>query len=125
VHTSPAPSLGERAVHVAEGYLGVPYRWGGESPSGFDCSGLVQYVFSRLGVMLPRTSYEQYNAGRHITRADLEPGDLVFFDGAGHVGIYAGGGRFIHSPHTGTSVQFGTLSGWYLAHYTGAVRVAS
>ena len=124
-HTSPAPSLGERAVHVAEGYLGVPYVWGGDSPSGFDCSGLVQYVYGRLGVTLPRTSYEQYNAGRHITRSELEPGDLVFFDGAGHVGIYAGGGRFIHSPHTGTSVQFGILSGWYTAHYTGAVRVVN
>ncbi|MGN6379950.1 MAG: C40 family peptidase [Gaiellales bacterium] len=122
---SPGPSLGERAVHVAEGYLGVPYVWGGESPAGFDCSGLVQYVYLRLGVSLPRTSYAQYNAGRRITRSELEPGDLVFFDGAGHVGIYVGGGRFIHSPHTGTSVQFGELSGWYLANYTGAVRVTS
>ncbi len=119
----PRPALGERAVHVAEGYLGVPYVWGGESPSGFDCSGLVQYVYARLGVELPRTSYEQFREGTHISQSDLRPGDLVFFDGAGHVGIYAGHGRFIHAPHTGTSVQFGSLSGWYLDHYTGAVRV--
>ncbi len=120
---APRPSLGERAVHVAEGYLGVPYVWGGESPSGFDCSGLVQYVYGRIGVQLPRTSYEQFNEGVHIARGDLRPGDLVFFDGAGHVGIYAGHDRFIHAPHTGTSVQFGTLSGWYLTNFTGAVRV--
>jgi peptidoglycan DL-endopeptidase CwlO len=116
-------SVGERAVRVAEGYIGVPYVWGGESPSGFDCSGLVQYVYGRVGVSLPRTSYEQYRAGRRVARSELRPGDLVFFDGAGHVGIYAGGGRFIHAPQTGTSVQFGTLSGWYLSNYTGAVRV--
>jgi peptidoglycan DL-endopeptidase CwlO len=124
-HPAPAPrlSLGKRAVHVAEGYLGVPYVWGGDSPSGFDCSGLVQYVYGRLGVQLPRTSYEQFKEGVHIARADLRPGDLVFFDGAGHVGIYAGHDRFIHAPHTGTSVQFGTLTGWYLTNFTGAVRI--
>jgi peptidoglycan DL-endopeptidase CwlO len=124
-HAHSATGLGERAVRVAEGYIGVPYVWGGESPSGFDCSGLVQYVYGRLGVALPRTSYAQYAAGRHVTRAQLRPGDLVFFDGAGHVGIYAGGGRFIHAPHTGTRVQIGELSGWYLANYTGAVRIGS
>jgi cell wall-associated NlpC family hydrolase len=117
-------SLGERAVHTAEQYLGVPYVWGGESPSGFDCSGLVQYVYGKLGVHLPRTSYAQYDAGRHIGRGALEPGDLVFFDGLGHVGIYIGGGRFIHAPHTGTRVQIGTLAGWYDEHWAGATRVA-
>lgn len=122
-HEHPAVGLGERAVRTAEQYLGTPYVWGGESPSGFDCSGLVQYVYARLGVHLPRTSEDQYGAGRHVARGDLEPGDLVFFDDLGHVGIYVGGGRFIHSPHTGTRVQFGTLSGWYLEHYSGATRV--
>jgi peptidoglycan DL-endopeptidase CwlO len=113
------------AASIALRYLGVPYVWGGASPSGFDCSGLVQCVCGLLGVALPRTSYAQYAAGRHVTRAQLRPGDLVFFDGAGHVGIYAGGGRFIHAPHTGTRVQIGELSGWYLANYTGAVRIGS
>jgi peptidoglycan DL-endopeptidase CwlO len=116
-------SLGERAVHTAEQYLGVPYVWGGESPSGFDCSGLVQYVYGKLGVHLPRTSYAQYNAGRHVSRGDLRAGDLVFFDALGHVGIYIGGGRFIHAPHTGTRVQIGVLAGWYDQHWAGATRV--
>ena len=110
-------------MHTAEQYLGVPYVWGGESPSGFDCSGLVQYVYGKLGVHLPRTSYAQYNAGRHVGRSDLRPGDLVFFDALGHVGIYIGGGRFIHAPHTGTRVQIGTLAGWYDEHWAGATRV--
>ncbi len=122
-HRAETASLGERAVRIAEGYIGVPYEWGGETPSGFDCSGLVQYVYGRLGVALPRTSYAQFAAGRRITRAELRPGDLVFFDAAGHVGIYAGGGHFVHAPHTGTRVQLGSLSGWYLANFTGAVRV--
>jgi hypothetical protein len=116
-------SLGERAVHTAEQYLGVPYVWGGESPSGFDCSGLVQYVYGKLGVHLPRTSFAQYNAGRHVSRSGLRPGDLVFFDALGHVGIDIGGGRFIHAPHTGTRVQIGTLAGWYSEHWSGATRV--
>ena len=110
-------------MHTAEQYLGVPYVWGGESPSGFDCSGLVQYVYGKLGVHLPRTSFAQYNAGRHVSRSDLRPGDLVFFDALGHVGIYIGGGRFIHAPHTGTRVQIGTLAGWYSEHWSGATRV--
>jgi peptidoglycan DL-endopeptidase CwlO len=118
------PSLGSRAVHTAERYLGVRYIWGGESPTGFDCSGLVQFVYARLGVHLPRTSYAQYSAGRHVSRAVLRPGDLVFFDQLGHVGIYVGGGRFIHAPHTGTTVQFGTLAGWYSDHYSGATRIS-
>lgn len=118
------PSLGSRAVHTAERYLGVRYVWGGESPSGFDCSGLVQFVFGRLGVHIPRTSFDQYNAGRHISRGALRPGDLVFFDQRSHVGIYVGGGRFIHAPHTGTSVQLGTLAGWYSDHYSGATRIS-
>jgi peptidoglycan DL-endopeptidase CwlO len=116
-------SRGEEAVHVAERYLGVRYVYGGESPSGFDCSGLVQYVFARIGISLPRTTYAQYASGRPVSRGELEPGDLLFFDAVGHVGIYIGGGRFIHSPHTGTVVQFGSLSGWYSEHFVGARRV--
>jgi cell wall-associated NlpC family hydrolase len=121
---SHAASLGERAVALARAELGVPYVWGGESPSGFDCSGLVQYVYARLGVALPRVAADQYRAGLHVSRSDLRAGDLVFFDHLGHVGIYTGGGRFIHAPHTGTVVQISSLTGWYADTYVGATRVS-
>ncbi len=117
-------SLGARAVALARRELGVPYVWGGESPAGFDCSGLVAYVYGRLGVSLPRVAADQYRAGRHIARSMLRPGDLVFFHGLGHVGIYIGGGRFIHAPHTGDVVRISSLTGWYDETYVGASRVA-
>jgi len=123
-HAPSSGSLGERAVAMARRELGVPYVWGGESPAGFDCSGLVQYVYARLGVELPRVAAAQYGAGRHVSQSDLRPGDLVFFDHLGHVGIYIGGGMFIHAPHTGTVVQIGSLSGWYAETYVGATRVS-
>ena len=113
----------EAAVHIAERYLGVRYVYGGESPSGFDCSGLVQYAYAKAGVEIPRTTYSQYGIGEPVSRSELQPGDLLFFDHVGHVGMYVGGGRFIHAPHTGTVVQFGTLSGWYLQNFVGARRV--
>ena len=69
---------------------------------------------------IPRTTYSQYGIGEPVSRSELRPGDLLFFDHVGHVGMYVGGGRFIHAPHTGTVVQFGTLSGWYLEHFVGA-----
>jgi peptidoglycan DL-endopeptidase CwlO len=121
---SHASTLGERAVALARAELGVPYVWGGESPSGFDCSGLVQYVYGRLGVALPRVAADQYRAGHHVPRSQLRPGDLVFFDHLGHVGLYVGGGRFIHAPHTGTVVQIASLTGWYADTYVGATRVS-
>jgi len=117
-------NLGARAVALAKRELGVRYVYGGESPSGFDCSGLMQYVYARLGVQIPRVAADQYRAGRHVSRADLRPGDLVFFDHLGHVGMYVGGGRFIHAPHTGTVVEISSLSGWYSETYVGATRVS-
>jgi cell wall-associated NlpC family hydrolase len=107
----PSSTLGGQAVAIAERYLGVPYVWGGASPSGFDCSGLVMYVYAQLGVSLPHNAAAQYDMLPHVPTSDLEPGDLVFFYGLGHVGIYVGGGTFIHAPHTGTVVQFSSLSG--------------
>jgi cell wall-associated NlpC family hydrolase len=123
-HPLPSGTVGQRAVALARRELGVPYVWGGESPSGFDCSGLVAYVYGRLGVRLPRVASDQYRAGRHVSRSMLRPGDLVFFHGLGHVGIYTGEGRFIHAPHTGDVVRISTLSGWYDETYAGASRVA-
>jgi len=112
------------AVGVAMQYLGTPYVWGGASPGGFDCSGFVMYVYSQVGVYLPHHAADQYNYGTPVSRDELEPGDLVFFDGLGHVGIYIGGGQFVHSPHTGDVVKISSLDdSWYAATYVGARRL--
>ncbi|TML56287.1 MAG: hypothetical protein E6G21_00155, partial [Actinobacteria bacterium] len=111
------PSTHSSVVSIAMRYLGTPYVWGGASPSGFDCSGLVMYVFSQVGVSLPHSSYSQYGMGSPVSRDQLQPGDLVFFDGLGHVGIYVGGGSFIHAPHTGDVVKISSISGWYASTY--------
>jgi cell wall-associated NlpC family hydrolase len=111
-------------VGVAMRYLGTPYRWGGSTPAGFDCSGFVMFVFAQVGVSLPHNAAAQYGYGAPVSRADLAAGDLVFFNGLGHNGIYVGGGAFIHSPHTGDVVKISSLSeGWYAATYVGARRL--
>jgi cell wall-associated NlpC family hydrolase len=111
-------------VGIAMQYLGVPYVWGGASPSGFDCSGLVMYVYAQMGVSLPHYTGAQWQMGVPVAYNDLQPGDLVFFDGLGHVGIYIGGGEFIHAPHTGDVVRIDSLSeAWYAATYDGARRI--
>jgi cell wall-associated NlpC family hydrolase len=111
-------------VGIAMQYLGIPYVWGGSSPGGFDCSGFVMYVFGQMGVSLPHNAAAQYAYGIYVPEDQLEPGDLVFFDGLGHVGIYIGGGQFIHSPHTGDVVKISSLSDpWYAATYVGAKRI--
>ena len=88
----------------------MPYRYGGSSPSGFDCSGLVAYVYGRLGVELPHNAAAQYAYGRPVDRSHLRPGDLVFFHGLGHVGLYIGRGRIIHAPQTGERVEIQRLA---------------
>jgi cell wall-associated NlpC family hydrolase len=121
----PASSLGAQAVQIAMGELGVPYVWGGASPAGFDCSGLTMWVYAQLGIQLDHFTGSQWNAGPHVPRDQLAPGDLVFFEpGIGHVGIYIGNNDFIEAPHTGAFVQVSSLSNpWYAAEYDGAVRV--
>ena len=117
------PSQYTGVVGIAMRYLGVPYVWGGSSPSGFDCSGFVAYVYGQLGVSLPHYTGAQWNMGVPVGRGDLQPGDLVFFDGLGHVGIYIGGGEFIHAPHTGDVVKISSMTGWYSDTYVGARRI--
>jgi peptidoglycan DL-endopeptidase CwlO len=110
-------------IGIAMRYLGIPYRWGGSSPSGFDCSGFVMYVFAQVGVSLPHNAAAQYGYGTPVSRDQLEAGDLVFFNGLGHNGIYIGGGNFIHSPHTGDVVKISSLTGWYASTFVGARRL--
>jgi cell wall-associated NlpC family hydrolase len=118
------PSRFGGAVGIAMQYLGVPYVWGGASPGGFDCSGLVMYVFGQLGISLPHHAADQFNYGVPVSRDQLEPGDLVFFDGLGHVGIYIGGGQFVHAPHTGDVVKISSMNdSWYAATFVGARRL--
>jgi peptidoglycan DL-endopeptidase CwlO len=118
------PSQYGGVVGIAMQYLGTPYVWGGASPGGFDCSGLVAYVYAQVGVTLPHYTGAQWNMGVPVAKSDLEPGDLVFFDGLGHVGIYIGGNEFIHAPHTGDVVKISSLSeAWYADTYVGARRI--
>ncbi len=120
------PTQYSGVVGIAMQFLGVPYVWGGSSPGGFDCSGLVMYVYAQVGVSLPHYTGAQWGMGVPVAYSDLQPGDLVFFDGLGHVGIYIGGGEFIHAPHTGDVVRIDSLSeGWYAATYDGARRITS
>lgn len=120
---------GQQILNKAKQYLGVPYVWAGASPSGFDCSGLVYYVLKTLGISAYRTPADQYKMGTYVAKEDLQPGDIVFFQGTyksgiSHVGIYAGNGQFIHSPHTGAVVSFADLySNYYVEHYYGARRI--
>jgi cell wall-associated NlpC family hydrolase len=103
-------TLGTRVVKIAAQELGTPYRYGGMSSSGFDCSGLVAYVYGKVGVTLPHNAAAQYAYGRAVSRANLRPGDLVFFHGLGHVGLYIGRGKIIHAPQSGERVEVQSLA---------------
>jgi len=139
VRTTPESSLDQvvpdvaapqsEAMMVALGQLGVSYRYGGTSrKQGFDCSGLIQFAYAQAGIELPRTAREQFQATERIERKELRPGDLVFFRIKGrdidHVGMYIGGGRFIHAPRPGKNVEEAELHNAYWSrHYAGAGRV--
>src|SRR2546427_9056606 len=124
----PTDTLGGQAVALAYRYLGIPYVWGGESPLGFDCSGLTMYVYGQLGIKLGHYTGFQYYEGLRVPRDDLQPGDLVFFhaNSAGvpqHGGMYVGNGSFIHTPQTGDVVKISSLfETRYALAYVGAVR---
>jgi len=114
-------------VSIALQYLGIPYKWGGTSPAtGFDCSGLVQYVYAQAGISLPHYTVSQwkYPGAVPVAKDQLQPGDLVFFNGLDHVGIYLGYGDFIDAPHTGATVEIDSLSeSWFASRYDGARRI--
>ena len=121
---SPEATRGRTVVAVAKQYVGAPYRWGGSSPEGFDCSGLVRYVYGHVGVSLPHNAAQQYRLGAPVAREDLEPGDLVFFDHLRLNGIYVGDGRFIHARQTGRRVAISSLDEtWYASHFVGGRRL--
>lgn len=105
-----ASSVGAAVVNAAMSRLGAPYVWGSAGPTTFDCSGLVVWAFAQAGISLPHYSYSQMSGGAAVSFSDLQPGDLVFFNGGSHVGIYVGGGNFVHAPHTGSVVQVNSLS---------------
>jgi peptidoglycan DL-endopeptidase CwlO len=124
---TPKPTKGERAARMALRALGVPYRWGGESPtSGFDCSGLVRWAYLGVGIDLPHSSYALYGEGRRVSRGRMRTGDVLFFEGLGHVGLYVGKGRMVHAPQTGRNVEIVRLARSNYGHrLVGARRVAS
>lgn len=122
----PKPTLGERVARIALKAVGVPYSWGGASMSGFDCSGLVRWAYGRLGVEVPHSSYALYDTGRRVARARMKPGDVLFFSGLGHVGLYLGRGRMVHAPQSGRNVEVVTLRGsHYGSRLVGARRVTA
>lgn len=126
----PAPSSGNQpaVVKIAESFLGTPYRYGGSTRKGIDCSGLVVRVYSEAGVQMPRTSASQFRVGESILKAQLRAGDLVFFGNSSnrisHVGIYAGGGKFIHASSNKRKVRYDSMgTTYFVQRYLGARRV--
>ena len=122
------PISGNYILAQAQNYIGTPYVFGGYSPEGFDCSGLIYYILDKAGYPANRTAADQYNMGSYVSRDDLKAGDLIFFantyaSGISHVGVYAGGGKFIHAPNDGGSVCYSKLSGYWSDHYHGARRI--
>jgi cell wall-associated NlpC family hydrolase len=111
-----------QALRYAMSKIGRPYVWGAAGPSAFDCSGLTMWAYRQVGINLPHYTGSQFNAGTHVSRSQLQPGDLVFFySDLHHMGIYVGGGKMLHAPHTGDVVKIASMSG---RPFAGGVRVA-
>ena len=121
-YTGTTSTQGGKAVAFAYAQLGKPYQWGATGPGSYDCSGLAQAAWAAAGVSIPRTTYAQWAALPHVSTSALEPGDLLYFDGVGHVAIYVGGGDIIDAPQTGMDVQKVPLAGWYASSLVGAAR---
>ena len=124
-HARTTESVDRALVRIALTYLGVPYRWGGFTPAGFDCSGFVSYLHAKVGIAIPHNVAAQYRYGTPIARDELQPGDLVFFDRLRHNGIYIGHGQFIHASTTGDGVKISNLDdSWYKSRWVGGRRLA-
>ncbi len=102
--------VGTKVIEYSKNFLGIPYRYGGNGPNSFDCSGFVKYVYAGFGVDLPRTTYSMLGVGTRVSKQELIPGDLVFFNGGGHVGLYVGNNTYIHAPETGRTVSIDDMS---------------
>lgn len=126
---STSAPLGNRIAGSALSQVGVPYAYGGRTPDGFDCSGLVYYTYHQYGISVPRTSRDQYRASKPLSLSSVAPGDLLFFDIGGrisHVGIYLGDGKFVHAPKSGTQVTVNNISDpFYREHFERAGRLAN
>ena len=120
-YTGPTNTQAGEAVAFAYAQLGKPYQWGATGPGAYDCSGLVQAAWAAAGVSIPRVTYDQWAALPHISASSLQPGDLVYYEGEGHVAMYVGGGYIIDAPRTGLTVEKVPMTGWY-ANFDGAVR---
>jgi cell wall-associated NlpC family hydrolase len=120
-------ALGQRILATALGQLGQPYRYGGNGPDAFDCSGLVRFAHAAQGVAVPRTTDGQFQAARPVSPGRIEAGDVLFFRFEGpkvsHVAIYAGDGRFVHAPQSGRTVEIRPLDDWYRRRLVGAGRL--
>jgi len=122
-YTGPTTTQADKAVAFAYAQLGKPYQWGATGPGSYDCSGLAQAAWAAAGIAIPRDTYEQWAALPHISSSAIQPGDLLYYDGVGHVAIYVGNGYIIDAPQTGMDVEKIPMNtGWYASTFVGAAR---